>query len=418
MLRARDLALDIRSGRLTASQVLDACAEAIAAREPEIGAFTVLDLDAARRAATGVRADQSLAGLPMGVKDIIDTRDLPTEYGSPLYAGHRPAADAPIVRQVRRAGGVVLGKTVTTEFAHMAPGKTRNPHRPRHTPGGSSSGSAAAVAAGMLPLAIGTQTGGSVIRPAAFCGVTGYKPTFRNLPTVGMKTFSWHLDTMGLFGARVQDVAFAVSALTGRDLDIADEVAQAPRIGVVRTARAHLADADAHAALDAAASAFSRAGATVREIDLPEEVEAADAMHPIIQDFEAWIAMADEYDRAADRLTPGLRGHLEAAAHIHVDTYDTARRGAKRARQRLGDLFADHDALLTFSAPGAAPESLATTGSPAFNRLWTLMGTPCINVPGLRGSDGMPVGVQVVGRFGRDRAALLAAAALEKALGV
>ncbi|MBA4788497.1 MAG: amidase [Rhizobiales bacterium] len=416
MLFARDLALDLQAGRLRASALLERCAEAIAAQEAEVGAFTALDLDAARRQAAEARRDTLLAGLPVGVKDIIDTRDLPTAYGSPLYAGHHPAADAPIVRQVQRAGGIVPGKTVTTEFAHMAPGKTRNPRRLTHTPGGSSSGSAAAVAAGMLPLAIGTQTGGSVIRPAAFCGVTGYKPTFRNLPTLGMKTFSWHLDTMGLFGARVRDVAFAVGALTGRDLDIGDQRAETPRIGVVRTARAHLADAAAHAALDAASSALARAGAVVREIDLPAEIEAADAIHPAIQDFEAWIALSDEYDRGADRLSPGLRAHLEAAARIEVDAYDEARRTAKRARQRLGDLFADMDAILTFSAPGAAPEGLGSTGSPAFNRLWTLMGTPCVNVPGLEDGSGLPVGVQVVGRFGRDRAALLVAAALEQAL--
>ncbi|WP_127089646.1 amidase [Aquabacter cavernae] len=416
MLFARDLALDLKAGRLTAPALLERCAEAIAEQEPEIGAFVALDLDAARRAAEKARPDTPLAGLPVGVKDIIDTRDLPTAYGSPLYAGHHPAADAPIVRQIVRMGGIVPGKTVTTEFAHMAPGKTRNPRRLTHTPGGSSSGSAAAVAAGMLPLAIGTQTGGSVIRPAAFCGVTGYKPTFRNLPTLGMKTFSWHLDTMGLFGARVRDVAYAAAALTGRDLDIGERTADAPRIALVRTARSHLADAAAHAALEAAGKALERAGGTVHEIDLPEEVEAADAVHPVIQDFEAWIALSDEYDRAADQLSPGLRAHLEASARIEVGAYDEARRQAKRARQRLGDLFADYDALLTFSAPGAAPEGFASTGSPAFNRLWTLMGSPCLNVPGLQDETGLPVGVQVVGRFGRDRAALLVAAALERAL--
>ncbi|MEW6256287.1 MAG: amidase [Pseudomonadota bacterium] len=416
MLHARTLALDIQAGRLTSAAVLEMCLEAISAKEPEIGAFVALDEETARRKAAE-RPRGPLFGLPVGVKDIIDTRDLPTQYGSPIYAGHRPAADAPIVRQVARAGGILLGKTVTTEFAHLFPGKTRNPHRPTHTPGGSSSGSAAAVAAGMLPLAIGTQTGGSVIRPAAFCGVTGYKPTFRNLPTLGMKTFSWHLDTMGVFAARVQDAAHFVAALTGRDLDIGDQRADAPRIGVVRTARAASADAAAHAALDAAASGLSRAGARVHDLDLPEELEAADGIHGAIQDFEAWIALADEFDRARERLSPGLRAHLEAAAGLDVETYDTARRLAKRARQRLGDVFCEVDALITFAAPGAAPPCLDTTGSPVFNRLWTLMGTPCISVPDVRDSAGMPVGVQVVGRFGRDRDALLVAALLERVLG-
>lgn len=417
MLLARDLAFDIHAGRLSPFELVERCAEAIAAQEKDVRAFVSLDLDAARAAAHEPgRGARPLAGLPVGVKDIIDTRDFPTEYGSTLYAGHRPEADAPAVRQVKRAGGIVMGKTVTTEFAHMQPAKTRNPRRLTHSPGGSSSGSAAAVAAGMLPLAIGTQTGGSVIRPAAFCGIAGYKPTFRTLPTVGMKTFSWHLDTMGLFGARVRDVAFAAAVLTGRDLDIADGVAAAPRIAVVRTARAAFADASAHAALDAAAGAAERAGAQIREIGLPEEIEAADAIHPVIQDFEAWIALSDEYDRGRDTLSQGLIAHLEAASAITTDAYDTARRSAKRARQRLGDLFADYDALLTFSAPGAAPEGFASTGSPAFNRLWTLMGSPCLNVPGLTDASGLPVGIQVVGRFGRDRAALLAAAFVERAL--
>ncbi len=415
MLHARSLALDIQAGRLTAAEVMDGCLAAIDAREADIGAFVALDRTAARRKAEA-EAKGPLQGLAVGIKDIIDTRDLPTLYGSPLYEAYRPAADAPIVREVVRSGGIVLGKTVTTEFAHLSPGKTRNPHRPSHTPGGSSSGSAAAVAAGMLPLAIGTQTGGSVIRPAAFCGVTGYKPTFRTLPTLGMKTFSWHLDTMGVFAARVQDAAFFVAALTGRDLDIGEETASSPRIGVVRTARADKADAAAHAALEAAAAALSRAGATVSDMVLPDEVEAADAIHPTIQDFEAFIALSDEYDRGRDLLSPGLRAHLEAAAQIPVDGYDEARRLAKRARQRLGDVFAEVDALITFSAPGSAPAGLETTGSPIFNRLWTLMGTPCITVPGLTDPSGLPVGVQVVGRFGRDRAALLVAALLERGL--
>lgn len=417
MLFARDLALDIRANRLSPLEVIERCAAAIAAHEADVRAFAALDLDAARAAARepGIGV-LPLAGLPVGIKDIIDTRDFPSEYGAALYAGHRPVADAPVVRQVRRAGGIVVGKTVTTEMAHMRPGVTRNPRRATHSPGGSSSGSAAAVAAGMLPIAIGTQTAGSVIRPAAFCGVTGYKPTFRLLPTIGMKTFSWHLDTIGLFGARVRDVAFAAAAMTGRDLDIGEAVADAPRIGLVRTARAHLADAAAHAALDAAAGAAVRAGADVREIELPEEVEAADAIQPVIQNFEAWIALSDDYDRGREKLSAGLVAHLEESSAISADAYDNARRAAKRARQRLADLFADHDALLTFSAPGAAPEGLATTGSPAFNRLWTLMGTPCVNVPGLSEASGLPVGVQLVGRFGRDRAALLTAAFLERAL--
>ncbi|MDI4666662.1 amidase [Xanthobacter autotrophicus] len=417
LLLARDLADALHAGRTTPRAVLEDVAQAIAARESQVRAFAALDLDRARAAAdkAGLAA-LPLAGLPVGVKDIIDTRDLPTAYGSPLYAGHRPRNDAPVVAMTRRAGGLVVGKTVTTEFAFLKPSQTRNPRRLTHTPGGSSAGSAAAVAAGMLPVAIGTQTAGSVIRPAAFCGVTGYKPTFRLLPTLGMKTFSWHLDTMGLIAARVRDAAFAAAAITGRDLDIGDETAERPRIAIVRTARAAQASAQAHAALDTAARAAEAMGARVFDLDLLQELEAADAAHATIQDFEAALAFADEYEYDRDGLSPQLAAHLDAARLIAPETYDLARRTAKRARQKLGDLFAEVDALMTFAAPGAAPEGFATTGSPVFCRLWTLLGCPAIAVAGLQTSDGLPMGVQLVGRFGRDRQALAVANLVEHAI--
>ena len=221
MLAALDLARRIEAGELTPRAVVELCAEAIAANEPKVGAFVTLDLDAARRAADDSRlAAMPLHGLPVGVKDIYDTADLPTQYGSPIYAGYRPRADAAAVSLVRRAGGLILGKTVTTQFAFMVPAGTRNPRNLAHTPGGSSSGSAAAVAAGMVPIAFGSQTAGSVIRPAAFCGVAGFKPSYRLIPTVGMKCLAWHLDTVGLYAAGVADVAFAAAAITGRDLRV------------------------------------------------------------------------------------------------------------------------------------------------------------------------------------------------------
>ena len=221
MLAALDLARRIEAGKLTPRAVVELCAEAIAANEPKIGAFVTLDLDAARRAADepGLAATP-LRGLPVGIKDIYDTADLPTQYGSPIYSGYRPRADSAAVALVRRAGGLILGKTVTTQFAFMVPAGTRNPRNLAHTPGGSSSGSAAAVAAGMVPIALGSQTAGSVIRPAAFCGVAGFKPSYRLIPTVGMKCLAWHLDTVGLYGAGVADVAFAAAGITGRDLRV------------------------------------------------------------------------------------------------------------------------------------------------------------------------------------------------------
>src|SRR5215475_1568818 len=236
MLSALDLARRIEAGELTPAAVLDKCAEVIAAREDAIGAFIALDVEGAqRRAQDPAIAAGPLRGLPVGVKDILDTIDFPTGYGTTFHAGHRAASDAALVSMIRRAGGIIVGKTVTTELAHQRPGKTRNPHNPAHTPGGSSSGSAAAVAAGMVPVAVGSQTGGSVIRPAAYCGVVGFKPSYKLLPTVGMKCFSWHLDTAGLFAAGVGDVAFAAAAITGRDLRVDAGARAAPNILLLRT---------------------------------------------------------------------------------------------------------------------------------------------------------------------------------------
>ena len=393
MLAALDLARRIEAGELTPRAVVELCAEAIAADEAKIGAFVSLDLEAAARAAEDPRVvGTPLRGLPVGVKDIFDTADLPTQYGSPIYAGHRPRADAAAVAMVRRAGGLILGKTVTTEFAWMVPAGTRNPRNPAHTPGGSSSGSAAAVAAAMLPITLGSQTAGSVIRPAAFCGIAGFKPSYRLIPTVGMKCFAWLLDTVGLFGA-----------------------AGSPRIGLMRTHLWPQASAAMHGALETAARAAQAAGATVTELTLPSILEEAYGAHGTIQDYEVFRALAFEYDRHRDELATPLREQLDRAAAVTADEYDAARRTATRARQALPDLLREHDVILTPSAPGAAPHGLGSTGNPAFNKLWTLLGTPCVNVPGLREGE-LPLGVQIVGRFGRDRLTLEAALFLERAI--
>ncbi|MDB5602187.1 MAG: malonamidase [Xanthobacteraceae bacterium] len=420
MLSARDLAQKIADGVTTPRAVVEMCAQAIAARESEINAFVALDLDRARGRADSAAAELSVAplrGLPFGIKDIFDTADLPTQYGSPIHAGHRPATDAVLVSLIRRAGGLVLGKTVTTPFASLQPAGTRNPVNPAHTPGGSSSGSAAAVAAGMLPLAIGSQTGGSMIRPASFCGVAGFKPSYRTLPTIGMKCFSWLLDTAGLFGAGVADVAYAAAAITGRDLDVGGAAAPgAPRIALVQSLPGAIASEDMKTAFGKAANAASRAGAKMTAINLPPIFAEATRAHAFIQNYEAAQALAYEYDHHRDGLPPLLRAQLEEGAAIPPDVYDDARRIAKRARQALAELMADYDVILTPSALGAAPSGLVATGDPAFNKLWTLMGPPCVNIPGLADPNGMPLGVQIVGRFGRDRAALEAALFVEQAI--
>ena len=417
MLSALDLARRIEAGELTPRDAVELCAEAIAAREKDVGAFAALDLDAARQAADAPGlAALPLRGVPVAFKDIFATADLPTQYGSPIYAGYRPPADATAVALTRRAGGVVIGKTVTTQFASLVPSATRNPHNLAHTPGGSSAGSAAAVAAGFVPIAFGTQTAGSVIRPAAFCGVAGFKPSYRLIPMVGVKDVSWHLDTAGLFGAGVADVAFAAAAVLDRDLRVDRAAPAAPRIALTRTHLWQEASAAMQKAVEAAGNIAAAAGAKVTALTLPPILEDAYEAQYTIQDYENVRALAFEYDRHRDRIDPLLRDHLTAALAITADQYDAARRTASRGRQALADAMAEFDVILTPSAPGAAPAGLGATGNPMFNRLWTLMGAPCVNVPGLRDNE-LPLGVQIVGRFGRDRLTLEAALFVEQAIG-
>ncbi len=341
--------------------------------------------------------------MPVGLKDIFDTADMPTEYGSPIYLGYRPKADASLVALIRRNGGALIGKTVTTQFAHLDPGKTKNPHNLAHTPGGSSSGSAAGVAAGFFPIATGTQTGGSVIRPASYCGVAGFKPSYRLLPSVGMKCVSWHLDTAGLFAASVADVAFAAGAISDRDLRVDRTTPSSPRIGVLRDQPWPAASADMMAALDKVARAASHANARVRDIKLTPVLAGAFKAHTTIQAYEAARSLASEYERHKDQLAKGVLELVEQGFAITAAAYDDARRTASQARGALSDVMADIDVILSPSAPGAAPKGLGSTGSSTFNRLWTLMGTPCVNVPGLFDTGGLPLGVQVIGRFGQDR---------------
>src|SRR4051812_2430201 len=419
LLSALDLARRVEAGEITPEGVVDLCAAAIAAREDDVGAFTHLAVDVARKFARE-NADQlraaPLRGLPVGLKDIYDTHDMPTEYGSAAYKGHRPASDASSFTMLRRAGGVILGKTVTTEFAHQQTGKTRNPHNLEHTPGGSSSGSAAAVGAGMIPIATGSQTAGSVIRPGAYCGVAAFKPSYKLIPTIGVKCYAWSLDTVGLYAAGVADVAFAIAAMTGPDLRVDRAAPPPPRVALVRTHIWADASPDMQNALDTTARAMETGGASVKDVTLPPLLEDAWRAHKVIILYEAGLSYAYEYDNKRELLGPKTVSMLDEAKTVSVDAYDDARRIAKRARLALADLMGEFDVILTPSAPGAAPHGIGATGVANFNWLWTLMGTPCVNVPGLSDPSGMPLGVQIVGRFGRDRAALEAALFTERAL--
>lgn len=419
MLSALNLARRIEAGDLTPTEVIELCAQAIAGRESDIGAFAHLDIDGAlqRARSTGAAlATSPLRSLPVAIKDILDTFDMPTAYGSVIYDGNQPRADASLVAMARRAGANILGKTVSTPFAFLDPAHTKNPRNLGHTPGGSSSGSAAAVAAGMVPIAIGTQTGGSVIRPAAYCGVAGYKPSYRMLPTVGIKCFSWSLDTPGIFAASVADVAFAAGAISGRDLRIDESEPKPPHLALMRTHIWSQASPAMQAAVEDTARAVERAGGKVTEFKLPEILEEAFEVHGTIQNYEAARALAFEYDHHRDRLPKLLGELLDSANKISVSDYDNARRIAKRARRAFVEIIASVDGLLTPSAPSAAPASLASTGPATFNRLWTLVGAPCVNVPGKVDAQNLPLGIQIVGRFGRDKATLGAARFVEAAI--
>jgi Asp-tRNA(Asn)/Glu-tRNA(Gln) amidotransferase A subunit family amidase len=384
----------------------------IAAADGALGAF-VCTLDAATAAGHAARLAGPLAGLAVAVKDVFDTADLATAYGSPIYAGHRPRADAAIVSLLRRTGALVIGKAVTTEFAYLEPAATRNPKAPGHTPGGSSAGSAAAVAAGLVPLAVGTQTGGSVIRPASYCGVVGYKPSFGWLPTEGLKCFSRSLDTVGLFTPGVAEMAHCAAALTGRPL--AAELGRWS-VGVPDAYPWPAPSANAERAIARAAQALRGAGVEVRGCTLPPGAGAAFEAHAAIQGYEAWRSLAWEFDHHAELLSPLLRAYLHEAGSITPADYDAAQHSAAAARAEAAAWFGGFDILLTPSAPDEPPLGYASTGASTFNRLWTLLGLPCINVPGLHGDTGCPMGVQLIAPFGADARLLQAAAVLERAL--
>jgi Asp-tRNA(Asn)/Glu-tRNA(Gln) amidotransferase A subunit family amidase len=415
---ALEAARRIADGSLTSEALVRACLERISEREPVVQAWQHLDLDAALKIARQVDQFGSgpLKGIPIGVKDIIDTADMPTGYGSPLYETFRPPRDAACVALARHAGALILGKTVTTEFAYFQPGKTRNPHDPDRTPGGSSSGSAAAVADGMVPLAFGTQTAGSIIRPASFCGCVGYKPTFGLIDRTGVRPFADSLDTVGVFATTVKDAAFFASVIAGRpNLRITDEVFR-PRIGLTRTHAWEAAEPATATALDEAAARLRSAGLEVREVALPDRWRGLLEAQKTIMAFEAARSHAPEMLTASDRLSVKLRELLEAGALIAPDDYDAAKALVAEARAGFSNVLDGLDGLLTPSAPGEAPEGLEVTGDPVFNRIWTVLGVPCISVPGLTGPLGMPVGLQVVGRWGDDRRALAASAAIGQSL--
>ena len=380
------------------------CLERIEERDADVQAWQCLDeertLEEARER-DGEAPRSPLHGVPFGVKDLIDTADLPTAYGSPIYAGHRPRADAACVTRLRAAGAIVLGKTTTTEFATYHPSKTRNPHDLSRTPGGSSSGSAAAVAAGMAPLALGTQTAGSIIRPASFCGVFGFKPSYGTVPREGVWMLSDRLDTIGALAADVDGLAPAIATMAGSDLGI-QEPDGAPRVGLYRTEHWGDCDADGRAAIEAAAARFAAAGAEVEEVSLtPSFGDLAGAQETIMA-ADVAHSLSREYERHREQLSSELGGLIEQGRATARESYDDALALADRCLPELEATLADLDVLLTPGVKGEAPSGLAATGDPLFCRAWSLLGVPVVLVPGMTGESGMPIGVQLIAARGAD----------------
>jgi Asp-tRNA(Asn)/Glu-tRNA(Gln) amidotransferase A subunit family amidase len=421
-LSAVDAARGIREGLFTAEQLVQQCLDHIQAVDGDVQAWAFLDPEHAMKQAREAdlrrregRPTGPLHGVPVGIKDIIDTGDMPTEDGTVLHAGRVPLADATAVARLREAGAVIMGKTVTTELATYSPGKTRNPHNPEHTPGGSSSGSAAAVAAAMVPVAVGTQTNASVIRPAAYCGVFGFKPSFGLISRHGVLRQSPPLDQVGVFARSIEDLALTAEVLIGYDandpatrplarpalLETArEEPPFRPWLAFIKTPMWDRADAMTQ---EAFAELVDAIGGQVEEFNLPAQFKDAWDWHRTIMEADIARNYAAEYDKAADKLSESLRGQIERGRRVTAVDYNNALEKIPAINRALDELY-DHryDAILTPAATGTAPRGLASTGDPVFCTLWTFAGMPALTAPLLRGENGLPLGAQLVGRRGED----------------
>lgn len=408
LLTATETLARIAAGRTSAAEVGAAIAAAVAAREPVLRAF-------AWREGPPAPGQGELAGVQIGVKDVLDTADMPSQYGSPVWAGHRPRADAACVALARRAGLAIAGKTVTTEFATRHPGPTTNPWNPRHTPGGSSSGSAAGVAAGFFHLGFATQTAGSIIRPAAYCGAHGFKPSFGTVHRAGMKVMSENLDTIGLMARSLDDIALGMTAISAfRHARPSEALPRAPRLALSMGPAPELAQPETVALMERVAAACRARGAVVEAVALPEELLEAHRRHGQVMNREVAEALSWELDHAAPLLSAGLRERAAAAMAQPVAALVEGRRAFGAARRAFPGVMEGFDALLTPPAAGEAPEGLDATGDPAFNALWTALWVPNVVIPAGRGPRGLPLGVQVVALG--DAQALRVAAWVEGAL--
>jgi amidase len=399
------LAARLREGKTSAAAIVEDCLDRIEARETVVGAWQHLDREAALAMAArrdAVEPKSRLHGIPLGLKDIIDTADMPTTYGSPIYAGHRPKEDAICVQRLRAAGAVILGKAVTTQFAHRTPGKTANPHNPDHTPGGSSSGSAAAVADRMAPLAFGTQTGGSVIRPAAYCGVVGFKPSYGWTDFTGIKPLSASFDTLGYYVRSLDDLPIVHAILGTQQLPGAEaDDGAAPSFALCRTPAWSQAETPAQALLEEVASRLSSADAPVRDLDLPPPFARIYDAHTTVMQYEMARHLAREAAEHWDMVSRPTQAFIEAGRACPDEKAAQARYTLEGSRKEFARLLGD-DVVITLSAPGEAPKGLESTGETTFNRFWTSLYVPCLHLPVDVGPQGLPLGVTLSARIGHE----------------
>lgn len=421
LLSAADAARLVRDGAISSEQLVDACLARVREADKDVQAWTFIDPEHALAQARELDSSRAagrplgcLHGVPVGIKDIFDTADMPTEDGTVLHAGRTPHEDAVAVRRLREAGAVIMGKTVTTELATYAPGKTRNPHNPSHTPGGSSSGSAAAVASMMVPIAIGSQTNGSVIRPAAYCGVYGFKPTHGLISRRGVLKLSRSLDHVGVFARSIEDIALVTEALAGFDEEdpdtrlraripfvqiAAEEPPLPPSVAFIKTPMWDQVEPEMREALSELVDSL---GDRVEEFTLPASAREALEFHRTVMEAEMAANLVAEYEKGRDRLSDTLRAQLERGRKLTALDYQIACARMPQVADGLEQLFDRYDAILTPSAPGAAPPGLGSTGNPVFCTLWTFAGMPALNLPLMQSAGGLPLGVQLVGKRGDD----------------
>lgn len=415
----------MEAGDLSASELMEALLARINERDATVHAWAYIDVDAARAQAqtkdSGPRTG-ALHGIPIGLKDIIETADMPTEYGSPIYGGHRPAKDATVTARLKAAGAIILGKTVSTEFASRTPGPTTNPHNSAHSPGGSSSGSAAAVADFQVPAALGTQTLGSVLRPASFCGVLGYKPAFDQFPVTGVYPYAPSFDTVGVFARNLGDLPVLSAVLSGRPVP-ADgplaiiEPSSPPRFALTRTQYWDEADEDAKARLESFANDLAQTGGRVRAFDMPEGFGEMDQALHTIEAAEAAATHAIHWRDHRAQLSKYFQGKIEAGLRVDEVTLAGARETVQKWRAAFPTFLEPGELVLTLSSTGEAPLGLESTGDPVFNQLWTALHYPALSLPAGTGKTGLPLGIQLVSPDGNEThlfaAARWSAAALD-----